>query len=1263
MQFITNGPDIPEELLRAQEEGKVVFFCGAGISYPAGLPGFKDLVQEIYKAVGLERDAVEDEAFSRGQFDATLDLLERRVAGQRLAVRRALAQVLRPNLRKKGATDTHQALLQLARHRDGPLRLVTTNFDRVFERVAKKTKQPHACFAAPMLPIPKNSRWNGLVYLHGLLPAKPDESALHRLVVTSGDFGLAYLTERWAARFVSELFRNYVVCFVGYSINDPVLRYMMDALAADRMLGEITPQAYALGDCQPGQEAVKKVEWEAKGVTPILYIAPSHNHAALHGTLKAWAETYRDGVLGRERIVVSHALAQPSASTQQDDFVGRVLWALSHESGLPAKRFADLNPVPSLAWLEALSDKRFEHSDLPRFGIAAAAQVDDKLRFSLVHRPSPYGLAPWMQLMAAGARDGSLDDVMWQLARWLVRHLNDPALIFWLVRYGSNLHPRFATLVSNEIKRLAGFARAGQVQELDAIVALAPNAVPGPLMQTAWRLLLTGRVKTSRYLDLYGWTGRVKHEGLTATMRMELRQLLAPMIVLRKPFHSKSEADEPPTRLKELIDWELVLASDHVQSALRDVDEANFDSHLPSLLPELQQLLRDALDLLIELGEAEPRSDRSYWDLPSIAPHWQNRGFHDWVVLIELVRDAWLTVREVSQAQASRIALDWFDLPYAAFKRLALFAGSHDGSVEGSQWVSWLSADDGWWLWSTVTQRETMRLLVLQGVNLDGESLAKLEAAVLVGPPPAMFRDGVENARWQYLVDRSVWLRLIKIQQGGAVLGEAASAMLTGLTTAYPNWTLSEHDREEFSSWMSGSGDPDYDETREIEKAPRHRRDLVGWLKRPSQDRSPFFEDTWRETCRSRFFHSLLALCDLSKEGLWQTDRWAVALQVWSEEGRVLRSWKFGASLVQSMPEPILQELVHSMAWWVAEVAKSLRQDISALLLLCKRLLALTFPDEPESEHPVSRAINHPIGHITNALLSLWLGRNPSDGDKLPLDIEPLLTQICDATPAAFRNGRVLLASRAIALFRVDPTWTKTHLLPPMRWKTDAVEAAALWEGFLWSPRLHRGFLFAVRDDFLDCANHYGELKEHAHQYATFVTYAALDIGDGYTPADFRAAIASLPIDGFTTVARALAQAVEGAGEKREEYWVGRVAPFLHDIWPKSANLKSASISDALARASIAAGGKFPEAVAAVLDWLMPIEHPEYVVHRLHQSGMALGFPRDALALLDVLVKDQPWAPTGLLPCLSAITQAEPALGNDSRLQRLTVYARRRSLI
>lgn len=301
MQFTTNGPDIPDALLQAHEEGRVVFFCGAGISYPAGLPGFKELVEQIYRLNGTVLSDIEHEAFKRGQFDATLDLLEQRLPGKRLAVRRALAQALKPKLRRKGATDTQAALLRLARSREGALRLVTTNFDRIFHVAAKRTGQAFQAYAAPMLPIPKNNRWDGLVYLHGLLPEKVTETELNRLVVTSGDFGLAYLTERWAARFLAELFRHYVVCFVGYRIGDPMLRYMMDALAADRVMGVETPQAWVLGACEPGQEQRQTNEWKAKGVTPILYNVPagSYDHSALHQTLHAWAETYRDGRAGQ----------------------------------------------------------------------------------------------------------------------------------------------------------------------------------------------------------------------------------------------------------------------------------------------------------------------------------------------------------------------------------------------------------------------------------------------------------------------------------------------------------------------------------------------------------------------------------------------------------------------------------------------------------------------------------------------------------------------------------------------------------------------------------------------------------------------------------------------------------------------------------------------------------------------------------------------------------------------------------------------------
>lgn len=1271
MQFIANGPDIPDALVQAHEEGRVVFFCGAGISYPAGLPGFKGLVEEIYQRNGTVPDEIERAALDREQFDAALDLLERRLPGERLAVRRALAQALNPKLRRKGSTDTHAALLRLARNRNGALRLVTTNFDRVFHAAAKRNRLSFQEHAAPMVPIPKVSRWDGLVYLHGLLPDNADDTALNRLVVTSGDFGLAYLTERWAARFVSELFRNYVVCFVGYSINDPVLRYMMDALAADRRLGEVTPPAWALGDCEPGQEGRKTIEWEAKGVAPILYhVAPgTHDHSALHQTLQAWAETYRNGVTGKEHIVVAHARARPSASTQQDDFVGRMLWALSDPSGLPAWRFAGFNPVPSLDWLDAFAEDRYGHTDLVRFGVTPHEKVDPKLRFSLIQRPAPYQRAPWMQLANGGMAHSGWDDVMFQLSRWLVRHLNDPQLVLWIAQRGGQLHREWIRQIERTLDELARLERDGKTAELDDIRAHAPNAIPGPLMRTLWRLLLSGRVKSPwREADLYGWQRRLKHEGLTVTLRLELRELLSPRVHLREPFSWGQEPEHgEPMQIKQLVDWELVLAADHVHSTLRDLAGEQWQAALPALLEDLQLLLRDALDLRSELGEADERRDHSHWELPSISPHEKNEGFHDWVSLIELLRDAWLAVFSADSARAARIAAAWFDLPYPTFKRLALFAASQKECIDPEQWVEWLLAEGAWWLWAIDTRREMSRLLVLQGNRLTPATQERLESAILAGPPREMYRADLEPDRWQDLVAYSIWFRLAKLSSSSLDLGVASAARLAELSTLHPQWQLAANERDEFSHWMSGPGDPDYEERRDVDFAPRKRRDLVQWLKQLRTNRSHFHEDTWRDVCRTRFFHSVYALCDLAQQNVWPEERWREALQVWGESGMVLRSWRFAAPLVQTMPDAVLQELAHGVTWWLQAASRSIDRHESILLQMCQRALDLPLNEDAESrdgddkpiERPVAEAINHDVGRVTEALINLCFKRKLKDGDGLPADICPLFTRLCDVRVQRFRYGRVLLASRLIALFRVDRQWTEQHLLPRFDWKVDSLEAKAVWEGFLWSPRLHQPLLLAFKIQFLDTARHYGELGEHAKQFAAFLTYAALEQVAGYTTEEWRAAIAALPQEGLQQSARVLVQVLAGAAEQREEYWKHRVQPFWQNIWPKSRQLATPEMADALARLCIAAGAEFPAALAAVEDWLRPIEYPFYVIDRLHKSGSCRGFPGDALRLLAAIIDDQPWIAPKLAQCLDLIVEADPSLVQDQRHLGLRDYVRR----
>ena len=159
-QFVQNGPYIPERLLQAHEEGRVVFFCGAGISYPARLPGFRGLVEELYRRLEPNASAVQELAIKSKQYDTAVGLLEAVVGRPR--VRQTMASILTPDLSSPKATATHKALLNLGRTRDGRTRLITTNFDRLFEEVTPAATFPVHVFQAPLLPVPKN-RWDGVV--------------------------------------------------------------------------------------------------------------------------------------------------------------------------------------------------------------------------------------------------------------------------------------------------------------------------------------------------------------------------------------------------------------------------------------------------------------------------------------------------------------------------------------------------------------------------------------------------------------------------------------------------------------------------------------------------------------------------------------------------------------------------------------------------------------------------------------------------------------------------------------------------------------------------------------------------------------------------------------------------------------------------------------------------------------------------------------------------------------------------------------------
>ena len=1264
MQLITDGPDIPDKLLQAHEEENVIFFCGAGISYPAGLPDFKGLVDKIYEHTGANRTLIQEDAYNKKKYDATLNLLEQDITGGRLVVRNALKEILQPNMRLKDASATHLALLQLGRNREGGiLRLVTTNFDRIFEKVAKNKKISINVHAAPMLPVPKKSRWNGLVHLHGLLPEKneDDQSPLQRLVLTSGDFGLAYLTERWAARFVSELFRNYVVCFIGYSIDDPVLRYMMDALAADRMLGETMPLAYAFGDCTPGKEDDRTIEWEAKGVTPILYQVPenTNDHSLIHNTLKAWAQLYQEGTLGRERIITEYARIHPSESTKQDDFVGRMLWALSHESGLPARRFTEFAPVPPLDWLEFFAADRYNHEDLFRFKIAPPGTVDDKLSFSLINRPVSYKNAPWMKLISDKVTSSRWDDVMSNLAPWLTRHLNDPRLIIWIVEQGGQLHDHLKWLIDDRLSNIAKLENDGNKTELDKILNNSPNAIPDEFMRTLWRLFLAGRVKSSRnHIDTFSWEKRLERDGLNVISRLELRELLAPMVKIQKSYYPEFHKVE---KTRQQLNYEIVLAADTISSTIRKGNNKQWNVVLPGLLDEFQKLLLDALDLYNELDEKEQYSDRSFWDMPSISPHWQNRNFRDWTVLIELLRDSWLQIFEKAPAKANEIAKKWFKISYPTFKRLALFAASY-GCITPSQWVNWLTAYNAKWLWAIDTRRETMRLLVLQGAKLHSKAKIKLETAIITGPPRDMFRDDLEEERRHYRIEHAIWLHLAKLKSGNYELGDEAATRYNDLSAKNPEWKLAKDESDEFSHWMSCTGDPEnLDEDTNI-NAPSTQNELVKWLKQNPQEDDLFYRDNWRETCKQYPENTAFALLELAREGKWPTKRWEEAFYTWQERKDSRLLWAYLAPTLQTMPDEVFQKIVRSVSWWLEIVPKSMDRLKDIFFMLCSRILEFPYQDEVDNDSPVTKAINHPIGRITKALLNLWFKDDPQDDDRLPPKIEPFFSKLCDTKIVQFRHGRVILASRLISLFRLDRLWTQKYLIPLLDWNINADEAQAAWEGFLWSPRLYQPLLLAIKPQFFDTVHHYQNLGVHKRQYAAFLTYAALSQIDGYTTKDFQNAFNELPQEALEEAASTLSQALASSEDQREEYWTNKILPFWHNIWPKSQRIISNNIVSSLAYLCIEARNKFPESLTILFPWFKPIEDTNLVVHLLPEYKLPELFPKECLKFLGAIIGKKIWVTKELKQCLDIIIQKCPELKSNSQYIRLNELVRKHGI-
>lgn len=297
--------DFPDPLIAAIRDRELVVFAGAGVSMgePAGLPGFAELADQIAAHTGRTRD--EDEAI-----DVFLGRLQRDGTGVNVHGR-AVGAVSGESGKVPKPTDLHRGLLRLYRRSD-EVRLVTTNFDELFERAASEVLDglPEV-FCAPALPL--GGDFAGIVHLHGSVRDPK------RMVLTDRDFGRAYLTQDWARRFVLDLFQTKTVLFVGYGHADVVLNYLARALPPV----EKTKRFALVGSLEHGGDSSR---WHRLGVEPVLHPqVTEEDYDSIPVAVHALADIVHRGALAWRRTIRDIAAVSPPVDQESSDLIAFAL--------------------------------------------------------------------------------------------------------------------------------------------------------------------------------------------------------------------------------------------------------------------------------------------------------------------------------------------------------------------------------------------------------------------------------------------------------------------------------------------------------------------------------------------------------------------------------------------------------------------------------------------------------------------------------------------------------------------------------------------------------------------------------------------------------------------------------------------------------------------------------------------------------------------------------------------------------------------------
>lgn len=1246
MRLIEDGPEIPEDLLASRDEGKALFFCGAGVSAPSGLPGFSRLTEMVISALRADSTI---QSMGQMSFDARFQRLVGKFG--RAAVEESLFNALTAS--KGTACTSHRDLIDLATDRSGRLQLVTTNFDHLFEHAGRRIGKP---IVAPFLPDLTLADFNGLVYLYGRLRA-PEPGVINNYVVTSADFGRAYLAEGWATRFMRDLRKQSTIVFVGYSADDPPMGYLLQGMHANN--NAALPRLYTFTS-----DRSSLGQWEEKGVIPIIY-RQSDDHADLWATISAWAKATKNPDQWRGRLL---SLARRSPSTLKPFERRQIVHLVSTADG--ARAFASANPPPPAAWL-GVFDIGVRRSRPFRQTWHEADEVDPLTLFGLDNDP------PRLEGQRQSSDDQGGDDVL----RWRSGDLSNPErqrITPWDARSQARLTPRLFAL-SQWIARV--------MHQPDAVWWAAGAGTPHPdlagqlrdrldrqsdipdLARLFWRRWL--EAASLEDWDEYGgrWfelERRIAVDGWDSSTLREFARALQPRFKFTRGILGSSP---PPGN-----QWRSLRGRFFDIEA--SIEAPGSDIAIPmEQLPAIVEIARNSLAQLVTMEtELQGAGLAHFRNTPSLHPErdqtplLERRGMFVWFAglfnrLIEAYPDA-----------ASKEWRHWPDGDPDIFGKLVIWGAMFPKLSSGSMAAERILRLPDDVFWKERSAREMLFTLRARWPDFDVGERREIELRISGGPPRWRKETSTDHRRRKASTAASMfgWLK-----KEGCELSNVSTRALPRLIAANPQWRETWADNAAMSfdartGWVEVNTD-----TRQLERmAPAAVIAMAAQM--DGYEREAFREDRpFRGLVENFPLRALAALRSGQRRKSVPVNLWMQLLDYWPDNASQRLNLLF-AGAISVLPFEAINELRYYLPRWLEKHLGAIIVQNQKLALECYDRVALAFSQarpellqsslgqlsggsevQPRSEVSVDKSINAPAGRLAEALLAM-LGEVTESGS-LPAWFVQRAEHLL-ALPGQGAGHAVCTFSRRLGWFlHWARPWAEKHLLALLNPEHALAEAA--WHGFTGGGR---SLQF---EDWLQIKPWFDRVLARSSPWTldpesrrvAIHYFASLSLPAGQEPSLFssleaRSILRQVSDDDRLHVLHYLAMHLGKPGA-----WAP-VGSLLENAWPKELEFRSVdAIVSSFANLAIAAGEEFQLAFRAVRPFLRAIRQHSMHLARLsriagEQVNLAQRFPVESLLLADILVGDGEVA-YGLAKLLNELSEADPKIRRNNSWQRLAALS------